>query len=77
MMLLAFILSVCSTSDAFIAKSFLNQFSISSVMGFMVLGPMLDIKNTLMLLGSFKKRFVIKLLFIVFGIVFGTLLIIS
>ena len=31
-------------------------------MGFLVLGPMIDIKNTMMLLGSFKKSFVIKLI---------------
>jgi len=53
MMLFAFILSVCSTSDAFIARTFINQFPIGAVMGFLVLGPMLDIKNLLMLLGNF------------------------
>lgn len=67
MMLAAFVLSVCSTSDAFIARTFVNRFSMSAVMGFMVLGPMIDIKNVLMLLGNFKKRFVIKLVLILFG----------
>ena len=62
---LAFLLSVCSTSDAFIAKNFLNQFSINSIMGFLVVGPMLDIKNTIMLFGSFKKKFVLKLMFFI------------
>lgn len=74
MMLSAFVLSVCSTSDAFIARTFVNQFSIGPVMGFMVLGPMVDIKNLLMMLGSFKKRFVIKLVLVVFGISFALLL---
>jgi len=59
---LSFLLSVCSTSDAFIAKGFLKQFSINSVMGFLVVGPMLDIKNTIMLFGTFKKKFVLKLI---------------
>lgn len=56
MMFAAFVLSVCSTSDAFIARTFINQFSMGSIMGFLVLGPMIDIKNTLMLLGTFKKK---------------------
>lgn len=71
---LAFLLSVCSTSDAFIAKGFLKQFSINSVMGFLVVGPMLDIKNTMMLFGSFKKKFVVKLIFIILVVSFGVLI---
>jgi uncharacterized membrane protein YraQ (UPF0718 family) len=74
MMLSAFVLSVCSTSDAFIARTFVNQFSIGAVMGFMVLGPMIDIKNVLMLLGNFNKRFVIKLIFVIFTLAFIILL---
>lgn len=70
MLLSAFVLSVCSTSDAFIARTFVNQFPMASVMGFMVLGPMIDIKNVLMLLGNFKKRFVAKLVFLIFSFTF-------
>ena len=73
MMAAAFILSVCSSSDAFIARSFTTQFSIGSVMGFLVLGPMLDIKNMLMLLGGFKARFVAKLFITVSIIAFAVL----
>lgn len=61
MMAAAFILSVCSTSDAFIARSFSSYMPTGAIMGFMVLGPMIDLKNLLMLTGSFNKRFVIKL----------------
>ena len=61
MMLAAFCFSACSTSDAFIARGFLNSFSLSSVMGFLVFGPMMDVKNMMLLLGSFKKEFVIRL----------------
>ena len=71
---LAFLFSVCSTSDAFIAKGFLKQFSINSVMGFLVVGPMLDVKNTIMLFGSFKKKFVLKLIFIILAVSFGVLI---
>lgn len=66
MMVAAFVFSVCSTSDAFIGKSFLSQFTIGSVMGFLILGPMIDIKNMLMLLSSFKKGFVLKLVAFIF-----------
>lgn len=68
MMLLAFLLSLCSSSDAFIAKTFSNQFPMSSILGFLVFGPMMDIKNLLMLLGIMKKDFVLKLIIIVFSI---------
>ncbi|MDS0524665.1 permease [Clostridium sp. SHJSY1] len=76
MMAFAFVFSVCSTSDAFIAKGFLNQFSKGSVLGFLVLGPMIDIKNTMMLLGSFKKSFVIKLLSLIVFVSFILLMIV-
>ncbi len=77
MMLAAFLFSVCSTSDAFVAKSFINHFSISSIMGFLVLGPMIDIKNVLMLLSSFKKSFVLKLVLTIFVVSFIELYILT
>ncbi len=43
LMVLAFVLSVCSTSDAFLAAS-LGSFNYASKMAFMVFGPMLDVK---------------------------------
>lgn len=70
MMVLGVVLSVCSTSDAFIGKTFLNQFSINSVMGFLVVGPMIDIKNIIVLSSFFKKKFICKLLFIIFTVSF-------
>jgi len=77
MIAFAFIFSVCSTSDAFIAKGFLNQFSIGSVMGFLVVGPMLDVKNTIMLFGNFKKAFVVKLIVIIFVVSISVLMILT
>jgi len=65
MMTMAFLFSACSTSDAFIARSFMNVFSTGAIMGFMVFGPMMDLKNLLMLLSSFKKSFVIRLTLII------------
>lgn len=62
---LAIIFSICSTSDAFISKGFINELPLNSILGFLVLGPMISLKNTMMLLGSFKKRFVILLQLVV------------
>lgn len=61
MLLLAFFLSVCSTSNAFIGRSFLNVFPAAAVMGFLVMGPMLDLSNLFLLSGSFRRRFVVRL----------------
>ncbi|MBD7912147.1 permease [Clostridium cibarium] len=76
MMVFAFVFSVCSTSDAFIAKGFLNEFSKGSVLGFLIIGPMIDIKNTMMLLGSFKKSFVVKLLSLIIIVSFILLMLV-
>ncbi|QSH91977.1 permease [Treponema medium] len=70
MMLFAFIFSACSTSDAFIARSFLTRFPFGSILGFLVYGPMMDIKNLFMLFSLFKKRFVIELTLIITAINF-------
>jgi uncharacterized membrane protein YraQ (UPF0718 family) len=59
---LAFVLSVCSTVDAFIALSFVNTFTSGSVIAFLVFGPMVDIKSTLMFLGVFRRKVVVYLL---------------
>ncbi len=70
MMATAFFFSLCSTSDAFIARSFWNSFSTSSILGFLVFGPMMDIKNVLMLFGVFRKEFVLKLVVLITFIAF-------
>jgi uncharacterized membrane protein YraQ (UPF0718 family) len=62
----AFLLSVCSEADAFIARKFISQFTSGSLVVFLILGPMIDIKNTLMLMSTFKVRFIIILGIIIF-----------
>lgn len=74
MMGLAYILSLCSEADAFIAASFSHLFSETSLLGFLIYGPMLDLKNTIMLMAVFKFRFVIVLMIIITATVFGILL---
>ncbi|MGL5575589.1 MAG: permease [Sarcina sp.] len=70
MMSVSFLISLCSEADAFVAQSFLSSFSLGGVMGFLIIGPMIDVKNISMLLASFKKFFVIKLTFVIFALVF-------
>ena len=72
MMGVAFLLSLCSSSDAVVARSFSSQFPIGALMGFLVFGPMMDIKNLILLSGSFSKRFIVRLtstMFLMCGVV--------
>ena len=62
LMALAYGLSLCSEADAFIAATFVGQFTTGSIMAFMIFGPMIDVKNTLMLLEGFKAKFVYRLI---------------
>ncbi len=69
MMILAFVLSLCSTSDAFIAANF--PVPQSARLAFLVYGPMMDVKLIFMYLSVFKPRFVLILavsLFFAIGI---------
>jgi uncharacterized protein len=70
MMLFAFLISLCSEADAFIASTFVGQFTNGGITAFLLLGPMIDIKNTLMLSASFKKSFIVKLIFLIFTMCF-------
>lgn len=77
MMALAFVLSLCSEADAFVANTFLLQFSGASVLAFLIVGPMIDIKNTLMMLGSFRKRFTVRLIGAILVVCFLLALLVS
>jgi uncharacterized membrane protein YraQ (UPF0718 family) len=66
MMALAVLLSICSTVDAFIALGFVSIFSPGAILAFLIFGPMVDIKTTLMYLSVFKKRTVIYLILLPF-----------
>ena len=56
MMGLAFLLSLCSESDAFVAASFV-QFGVGSQLAFLVFGPMMDTKLAFLYRGTFSKGF--------------------
>jgi hypothetical protein len=66
MQALAFLLSVCSTVDAFLALAFVGTFTTGSLIAFLTFGPMVDIKSTLMFAGVFKRRTVIYLVVLPF-----------
>jgi hypothetical protein len=58
MMLLAFVLSVCSTVDAFVSLAFANTFAPGAVLAFLVFGPMVDLKSLLLFRQVFRPRVV-------------------
>jgi len=66
MMALAVLLSICSTVDAFVALGFISIFSPGAILAFLIFGPMVDIKTTLMYLSVFKKRTVVYLILLPF-----------
>ncbi len=69
LMALAFILSLCSTSDAFIAAT-LDKFSWGAKLAFLTFGPMMDVKLLFLYQNLLKKRFIVLLalgLFIAIG----------
>jgi uncharacterized membrane protein YraQ (UPF0718 family) len=56
---LAVLLSICSEADAFVAAS-LSQFSLTSRLVFLVVGPMVDLKLISMQTGVFGRRFAFR-----------------
>lgn len=56
MMALAFLLSLCSESDAFVASSFV-QFGPAAQLAFLVFGPMVDMKLAALYVGTYSRGF--------------------
>jgi hypothetical protein len=54
MMALAFVMSLCSESDAFVAASF-TAFGPAAQLAFLVFGPMMDLKLGALYLGTFRR----------------------
>jgi len=61
MMSLAFVLSICSTVDAFFALSYASIFPIPALLAFLVFGPMLGMKTTGLMLTAFRARVVVAI----------------
>ena len=71
MMFLAFVLSICSQADAFIAQSFYGHFTNAALLSFLMYGPMFDIKNTAVLLRNFERKFVLMMIVLATVLTFG------
>ncbi len=56
MLLLAGLVSICSTVDSFFALSFASTFTSGSLVAFLVFGPMIDFKGVGLMLSVFKAR---------------------
>jgi len=61
MIVLATVVSICSTVDSFFALSFASTFTTGSLLAFLVFGPMIDLKNIALLLSIFRARAVVYL----------------
>ena len=70
MMLLAAIVSICSTVDSFFALSFISTFTSGSILAFLVFGPTIDIKALGLMLSIFKPKIIIYLFAIIAQLVF-------
>jgi len=70
---LAVVLSICSEADAFVAAG-LTQFSMTSRLVFLVVGPMVDLKLIALHVGTFGGRFALRFepLVVAVAVVSGT-----
>lgn len=59
MIILATLVSICSTVDSFFALSFASSFTTGSLLAFLIFGPMIDLKGIGLMLSIFKTRAVI------------------
>ncbi|MCU1584041.1 MAG: permease [Microbacteriaceae bacterium] len=65
MMALAFVISVCSTVDAFFILPFASTFMPGSIAVFLVFGPIIDIKMLTLMRTTFTARVLVRLTVIV------------
>jgi len=70
MMILAAVVSICSTVDSFFVLSFASTFTNASLVAFLVFGPMIDIKAIGLMLSIFKPRMIVYLMVIVAQLTF-------
>lgn len=68
LMAIAFVLSLCSEADAFVAVSFV-QFPLGSQLAFLVFGPVVDAKLAFLYGATFRGRFVARLVVVALPVV--------
>lgn len=64
----AFVSSLCSEADAFVAVSF-TQFPLGSQLAFLVFGPVVDAKLAFLYGATFRRRFVARLVIVTVPVV--------
>ena len=69
-LLLAYLLSLCSAADAFVARSLLASLPFSATLAFLLLGPMIDLKNTILLSRFIRAKQLVALVTMVFAVDF-------
>ncbi len=77
MMSLAFVLSICSTVDAFFALSYSSIFPTPALLAFLVMGPMLGMKSTGLMLTAFRPRVVFAIAALTVEMVFVAALLLN
>ena len=77
MMSLAFVLSICSTVDAFFALSYSNIFPTPALLAFLVFGPMVSMKSVGMMLTAFKPRVVFAMVAVTVELIFMSALLLN
>jgi uncharacterized membrane protein YraQ (UPF0718 family) len=59
MVVLGVVVAVCSTVDAFFALTFLGLFLPGSILVFLIVGPLMDVKMLVLLKSTFRLRTVL------------------
>lgn len=72
MMGLAFVISICSTTDAFFALAYVHQFSPAALIAFLVFGPMIDIKALLLMRTTYSAKILVTMTVLVFLLVLSS-----
>lgn len=64
----AYLLSLCSSADAFVARALFVPQAYPAALAFLVLGPMIDVKNTILLSRYLKPRRLAGLVALIFAV---------
>src|SRR5262245_1621312 len=70
LMPVATLLSICSEADAFVARSFAATFSPGSLLAFMTIGQIIDLRNGVLLFRTLPGRLVALIAIIAYVLVF-------
>ena len=62
MMVIAVVLSTCSSVDAFVALAFSTTFAPGAILAFLLISPVLNLKSGALVVGLFRPRVVLPLL---------------